>query len=262
MTLGERNGTLGTFGGVFTPSILTILGIILFLRLGFVVGDAGLLGALLMIGLATAVSVLTSISLSAIATNIEVGGGGVYYLISRTLGVEFGGAIGIVLYLAQTVSIAFYAVGFGEALAGMTGWTVWWGPQAIAAVAVVLLFGFAWGGTDIANRFQFVVMAILVGSADLVLRGGHRRIRLGRGVRGAVPLVRIRSASGWSLRSSSRRSPDSPRASRCREISVIRARVFPRAPLPPSASPPSCTCRRRSSWRGTVRRRPWWPTAG
>ena len=94
-------GTLGTFAGVFTPSILTILGIILFLRLGYVVGNAGLGRALIIIGLANGISVLTSVSLSAIATNIKVRGGGDYYLISRTLGVEFGGSIGIVLFLAQ-----------------------------------------------------------------------------------------------------------------------------------------------------------------
>jgi amino acid transporter len=156
------NGTLGTFAGVFTPSILTILGIILFLRLGFVVGSAGLRNALLMIAIATGVSTLTSISLAAIATNIEVKGGGDYYLISRTLGVEFGGAIGVVLYLAQTVSIAFYAIGFGEALASLLRWSAWWGPQAIAAGAVLFLFVFAWAGADVATRFQFVVMAVLV----------------------------------------------------------------------------------------------------
>ena len=66
--------TLGTFAGVFTPSVLTILGIILFLRLGFVVGNAGLGRALLIVGLANAISVLTSISLSAIATNLKVKG--------------------------------------------------------------------------------------------------------------------------------------------------------------------------------------------
>ncbi len=158
----KSNGTLGAFTGVFTPSILTILGIILFLRLGYVVGNAGLRNALLMIAIATAVSTLTSISLAAIATNIEVKGGGDYYLISRTLGVEFGGAIGIVLYLAQTVSIAFYAIGFGEALASMIGWSASWGPQAIAACAVLFLFVFAWAGADVASRFQFVVMALLV----------------------------------------------------------------------------------------------------
>ncbi|MCP3974172.1 MAG: amino acid permease [bacterium] len=158
----HSRGTLGTFAGVFTPSILTILGIILFLRLGFVVGNAGLRNALIILGIATAVSVLTSISLAAIATNLEVKGGGDYYMISRTLGVEFGGAIGIVLFLAQSVSIAFYAVGFGEAAASAAGISADWAPQLIAAVAVVALYGLAWLGADAASRFQFGVMVLLV----------------------------------------------------------------------------------------------------
>ena len=128
-----RRGTLGTFAGVFTPSILTILGIILFLRLGFVVGSAGLIRALIIVLIATAVSILTSISLAAIATNIEVRGGGDYYLISRTLGMEFGGALGIVLFLAQAVSIAFYAIGFGEAVSQIAGFGSDLAVQAVAA---------------------------------------------------------------------------------------------------------------------------------
>ena len=56
-------GTLGTFGGVFTPSILTILGIILFSRLGYVVGSAGLGQALVILLIANAISILTSLSL-------------------------------------------------------------------------------------------------------------------------------------------------------------------------------------------------------
>ena len=117
-------GRLGTFAGVFTPSILTILGIILFLRLGYVVGDAGLLRALAIIALANAVSVLTSWSLAAIATNLKVKGGGDYYLISRTLGPQFGGAIGIALFFAQSISIAFYAIGFAEGVTAVVdvGW--------------------------------------------------------------------------------------------------------------------------------------------
>ena len=141
MAVTESRGTLGTFAGVFTPSILTILGIILFLRLGLVVGDGGLRNALVMILFATGVSVLTSISLAAISTNFRVGSGGDYYLISRTLGTEFGGAIGIVLYLAQAVSIAFYAIGFGEAVAAIVGWGASWGPQVIAAAAARGRFG-------------------------------------------------------------------------------------------------------------------------
>jgi amino acid transporter len=158
----QRQGTLGTFAGVFTPSILTILGIILFLRMGYVVGNAGLAQTLVIIGLATGVAVLTSISLAAIATNIEVKGGGDYYLISRTLGVEFGGAIGVVLFLAQSVSVGFYAIGFGEVTADLFGLDSKIAVQVIALVAVLILFGFTWAGADVASRFQFVVMAFLV----------------------------------------------------------------------------------------------------
>ena len=156
-------GTLGTFGGVFVPSILTILGIILFLRLGFVVGSAGLGRAMMILLFANVISVLTSISLSAISTNIRVKVGGVYYLISRTLGVEFGGAIGIVMFLAQTVSIAFYCIGFGEVLAAMVSAdNVNLFSQIVAAVSVMVLFAFAWLGADWATRFQYAVMTILV----------------------------------------------------------------------------------------------------
>jgi amino acid transporter len=153
---------LGTFAGVFTPSILTILGIILFLRLGFVVGEAGLARALVIIALANTISILTSLSLSAIATNLRVKGGGDYYLISRTLGPEFGGALGLVLFLAQSVSIAFYCIGFGEALAVMApaGWSL--SPRLAAAGAVSALFVLAWLGADWATRFQYVVMALLI----------------------------------------------------------------------------------------------------
>ncbi len=149
------------FAGVFTPSILTILGIILFLRLGYVVGSAGLGRALILIGLANAISIITSMSLAAITTNLRVKGGGVYYLISRTLGVQFGGSIGIVLFLAQAVSIAFYCMGFAEALCGILPDPLGTHTHIIAAAAVFLLFVLAWLGADWATRFQYVVMAII-----------------------------------------------------------------------------------------------------
>ncbi len=154
-------GTLGTFAGVFTPSILTILGIILFLRLGFVVGNAGLWRALLVLAIANSISILTSFSLAAIATNFRVKGGGDYYLISRTLGPEFGGAIGLVLFLAQSVSVAFYAIGFAE---GVTSLLAIEGldPRLIAGGALLPLFALSWLGSDWATKFQYVIMAILV----------------------------------------------------------------------------------------------------
>ena len=162
---------LGTFAGVFTPSVLTILGIILFLRLGYVVGNAGLMNALIIIAIANSISVLTSISLSAVATNLKVQGGGDYYLISRTLGLEFGGALGIVLYLAQSVSIAFYCIGFGEAIVALSGHPLLT-PRLVALAAVALLFILAWLGADWATRFQYGVMALLAASLVSFYIGG------------------------------------------------------------------------------------------
>jgi amino acid transporter len=167
-------GSLGTFAGVFTPSILTILGIILFLRLGYVVGSAGLARTLVILVLANGISILTTISLSAIATNIHVKGGGDYYLISRTLGLEFGGAIGIVLFLAQSVSIGFYCIGFGEAVVRILpgAGQVFHSPQVIALAAALFLFLLAWLGADWATRFQYVVMAILAAALVSYFTGG------------------------------------------------------------------------------------------
>jgi amino acid transporter len=169
---GKGAGKLGTFAGVFTPSILTILGIILFLRLGYVVGSAGLGQALMIIALANVISILTSISLSAVATNLTVKGGGDYYLISRTLGMEFGGSIGLVLFLAQSVSIAFYCIGFAEAVSVFFADPTAMTTRLIAFGAVSFLFVFAWLGADWATKFQFVVMALLIAALISFFWGG------------------------------------------------------------------------------------------
>jgi amino acid transporter len=161
---GAERGQMGTFAGVFTPSVLTILGLILFLRLGYVVGSAGLIQALVIIALANLISILTCISLSAIATNLKVKGGGVYYIISRTLGLPFGGAIGLVLFVAQAISVGFYCVGFAEGVASVAGVENALLQQAIAAAAVLAMLGIAWFGAEWATRFQYVVMALLVGA--------------------------------------------------------------------------------------------------
>jgi amino acid transporter len=164
--------TLGTFSGVFTPSILTILGIILYLRLGYIVGSAGLGRALIIITLATIISILTSMSLAAISTNLFVKVGGYYYLISRTLGAEFGGAIGVVLFLAQSVSVGFYCIGFGEAIGGILPIGFGYFPQLVAIVAILFLFVFAWLGADWATRLQYIVMAIIGASLIAFYIGG------------------------------------------------------------------------------------------
>ena len=112
----ETKKSLGTFDGVFTPSILTILGVIMYLKLGWVVGNVGLTKTLLIVTLATSITFLTGLSIAAIATDQRVRAGGAYYMISRSLGLEAGGAVGIPLFLAQALSVSLYTVGFAESL--------------------------------------------------------------------------------------------------------------------------------------------------
>ncbi len=168
----SEGGTLGTFGGVFTPSILTILGLVLFLLVPSVVGSVGLVQALIILGISTSVSVLTSISLAVVATNMKVRGGGEYFLISRTLGIEFGGAVGIVLYLAISVSIAFYAIGFAEAVVAALGSESALLARGIAALLVLALAAIAAVGADLATRLQYVVMALLILALGSFFLGG------------------------------------------------------------------------------------------
>jgi len=157
---GRTPARFGTFGGVFTPCVLTILGVIMFLRLGRVVGQAGVLQALVIIAAANAITLLTSLSLSAIATNTRVKGGGAYYLISRSLGVEFGGAIGVVFFLAQTVAVALYVVGFAEAFAAALP-AVPASVRTIATIVNVCVFACVLVGAGWTIKVQYVVLAVV-----------------------------------------------------------------------------------------------------
>lgn len=156
-TEGNR---FGTFAGVFTPCVLTILGVIMFLRFGYVVGQTGVMAALLIVLASKVITMLTTLSLSAIATNTKVEGGGAYFLISRSLGPEFGGAIGLVFFAAQALSVAMYVIGFTEALttylpAGVSHTTV----ATITNVFVFLCVAIGAGWT---LKLQFFILATVI----------------------------------------------------------------------------------------------------
>lgn len=161
---GGAAGRFGTFGGVFTPCVLTILGVIMFLRFGVVVGQAGLYYALLIVIASKVITGLTSLSLSAIATNTRVEGGGAYYLISRSLGVEFGGAIGIVFFLAQAISVAMYVIGFAEAFVSLIPAAEPLSVAAVATVTNVLVFVCVLIGAGWTIKLQYFILAVLLGA--------------------------------------------------------------------------------------------------
>ena len=112
----DQGKKFGTIEGVFLPNILCILGVIMYLRQGMVMGQAGLIYGVLIILLANVVTFITALSLSAVSTNMRVKAGGAYYIISRSLGIEWGGCIGIPFAVSQTLSIALYTLGFAESL--------------------------------------------------------------------------------------------------------------------------------------------------
>lgn len=162
----------GTFGGVFTPSILTILGVIMYMRLGWVVGNAGLIGAILLIVVAHVISITTGLSISSIATDKKVGAGGVYYVLSRSLGLPIGGAIGVTLWIATALSIALYLVGFSESFNAYLGLDISIngiriaGTIALAALATIAIIS-----TAVAIKAQYFIMAAIVLSLISIFAG-------------------------------------------------------------------------------------------
>ena len=130
----------------------------MFLRFGYVVGNAGVFYALLIVAVSKVITLLTSFSLSAIATNTRVEGGGAYFLISRSLGAEFGGAIGIVFFFAQAIAVALYVIGFSEVLVKLfDGVPI----VLVGTLTNVVVFTCVYLGAGWAIRIQYFILTVL-----------------------------------------------------------------------------------------------------
>ncbi|GAA4278642.1 APC family permease [Aquimarina mytili] len=165
----------GTFLGVYMPSILTILGLIMYLRFGWVLGNLGLIKTIIVVLMASSITFITGLSASAIATNIKVGVGGEYFMISRSLGLEPGGAIGIPLYLCRTLSVTFYCYGLSEAILALwpvTGITIpSYTLQLMTIAFIVIVTVLSGKSAKLVLRSQIPIM-ILVGASVLALMIG------------------------------------------------------------------------------------------
>lgn len=149
----------GTFGGVFTPTLLTILGVIMYLRLGWVVGNAGLLGAWLIIIMSFLITLCTALSMSAITTNIRIGAGGAYAIVSQALGLEVGGSLGIPRYVSQGLAVTMYIFGFREGWLGIF-------PDHNAFLVDIVVFGvlftIAYISANLAIKTQYLIMGVII----------------------------------------------------------------------------------------------------
>ncbi len=173
---GQGNG-FGT-GAVFWTTLSTILGAILFLRMGYAVAHVGLLGTLAIIALGHLVTIPAALAIAEIATNQRVAGGGVYFVLSRSFGLRIGGSIGIALYLSQAISIAFYVIAFGEAFRPLLAQAVlhWpWLPLDMRLLTVPTL-GILWAalrmsGARLGLSLLSVVAVTLLASLALFFAG-------------------------------------------------------------------------------------------
>ncbi len=167
-----QNKKLGTFLGVYTPTILTILGVIMYLRFGWLLGHLGLSRVVLIVLLANLITLITTLSFSAVATNARMGVGGAYFIISRSLGLEIGGSIGVPLFLSQTFSVTLYSYGLAESLR-----IVWPDvPLQAATFVIVLAVGsLAVLGAERALRAQLILMALVAVSLGALSAGALLR---------------------------------------------------------------------------------------
>ncbi|TVR66635.1 MAG: amino acid permease [Spirochaetaceae bacterium] len=156
-----RVRTLGTFGGVFTPSFLTIIGVIMYLRFSWVLANAGLLRTIVIVLIANSITFVSSLSVASIASNEQMETGGAYFMVSRVLGYQAGGGIGIPLFFSQALSIALYVIGFAEAFTAVyPQWSIT--PVAIITMLVLVVAGIA--GARFMVVLQYLILLVILAS--------------------------------------------------------------------------------------------------
>ena len=164
----RKQGPLSTFDGVFLPTLLAILGAVMYLRTGWVVGQAGLLGAFFIIGFSHLITICTALSVASIATNTRVGAGGSFSIISQSLGLEVGGSVNLPYYFAQAIATAFYIFAFSE------GWTSIFPNHPswlVLLVTYLILISVAFNSAGIVPRLRYGILFIIVFSLLSVFLG-------------------------------------------------------------------------------------------
>jgi amino acid transporter len=175
---------------------LQIWGVIIFLRLGWLVAYGGILLTIAVVVISAAITTVTTLSLSAIATNGRVKGGGAYFLISRSLGPELGGAIGVLFAAANAVAIALYLIGLAETVVAQLG-TTWidpaWDLRIIAFITLAVLTALVFVGISIVIKFQLVLLLLLILAFASFIAGAF----LDPSREGADPAARALANRNW-----------------------------------------------------------------
>ncbi|MBS4061046.1 MAG: amino acid permease [Bacteroidetes bacterium] len=172
--MSQAGNKFGTFKGVFTPSILTILGVIMYLRMPWIVGQAGLLATLGIILVAHIISATTGLSVASIATDKKVKTGGTYYMISRSLGLPIGGTLGMALFVGLSFSVSLYLIGFAETLLTAFNFEQTLNNIRITGTIILILITIiTFISTNLALKTQFIILLVMTLSLASIFMGSH-----------------------------------------------------------------------------------------
>lgn len=152
----------GTWDGVFTSCMLNIFGVVIFLRTGWMVGNAGIGLSLLIIVLTLLVALAPALSAIGVCERCQVESGGVYFLLAHVLGQRSGGTVGILYSFGMAVSISLFCAGFGESLAETTGWEGPWAVRVIGLITSLILLVVVLAGVKWVVKLQLLLLAILM----------------------------------------------------------------------------------------------------
>ncbi|KAL6733389.1 hypothetical protein Aduo_004039 [Ancylostoma duodenale] len=151
----------GTWDGVFTTVMVNIFGIIVFLRMGWIVGTAGVANAILLLAICTALALITVFSAIGIVERCQIQSGGIYFLVSHVLGGRMGGAVGLIYALGQAVATGLVAVGFAESVAHLFDSESRVFTKVIAIATLALLTAINTAGVSWVVRLQLLLLAFL-----------------------------------------------------------------------------------------------------
>ena len=155
----------GWIEGVYVRCTLSIFGVIMFLRLNWIFAQAGIGGAIGVIMYSSTVTIITTMSLSAISTNGKVAAGGVYFMVSRCLGANIGVVVGLSLFVAQSLAVALNLVGFAEGIVSLeTNYMVNpdWDAKIWGIIGLFACFGIAFCGANFEVQSQKVLFVSMV----------------------------------------------------------------------------------------------------
>eukprot|EP00123_Amoebidium_parasiticum_P018112 comp24105_c0_seq1/m.43570 comp24105_c0_seq1/g.43570 ORF comp24105_c0_seq1/g.43570 comp24105_c0_seq1/m.43570 type:complete len:621 (-) comp24105_c0_seq1:702-2564(-) len=174
MIFAPAGTKFGTWDGVFTSCIVNIFGVILFLRMGYIVGNMGIPQAMGLVLLVYVMSFITILSTAGICNTCHLNKGGVYAIIKQALGTQIGGTIGVIYFFGLATMNAVFVLGFAEAFCDVCGWNSQdiGNLRTVGMVVELLVLGVCLMGVEWIVKLQLFLLLLLMGAIFNFIIGG------------------------------------------------------------------------------------------